>query len=131
MKLRWTTRTSLFARMSLLFGLLVTVPLIISGIVLSLVGRQGVVRSGNDVASLGQSAVDLASQRVKRVAGETLKKTAGKNVDVSANRLNTALQGAKTEARNALNASADQMQQRGTRAVEKATTQVVDQGRQA
>ena len=101
MKLRWTTRTSLFARMSLLFGLLVTVPLIISGIVLSLAGRQGVIRSGNAVASLGQGAVDQAAQRVKRVAGDTLTKTAGKNIDVSANSLDEALQGAKDEGHNA------------------------------
>src|SRR6185436_2170987 len=102
MKLRWTTRTSLFARMSLLFGLLVTVPLIISGIVLSVAGRQGVIQSGNEVAKIGQTAVSTAADSVKSVAGETLRKTADKNVEVTATHLNKALEGAKLEGGKAL-----------------------------
>ena len=97
-------------------------------IVLSLVGRQGVIRSGNAVATLGQGAVDQAAQRVKGVAGTTLRKTAATNVDVSAKRLNEALQGAKDEGTKALNTSADQMQKRGTKAVQNATQQVVKTG---
>ena len=45
-KFQRMTRTSLFALMSLLFGLLVTVPLVISGIVLSLASWQLVSQSG-------------------------------------------------------------------------------------
>src|SRR5436305_220539 len=57
MKLRWTTRTSLFARMSLLFGLLVTVPLIISGVVLRAMGRQVEQRSASPVKDKLQEAL--------------------------------------------------------------------------
>src|SRR5262249_37585725 len=78
-----------------------------------------------------QGAVDQAAQRVSRVAGATLKKTAATNVEVSANRLAETLQEAKHEATNTLNASAEQMQHRGTKAVQNATQHVVETGKAA
>ncbi len=78
MKVRVTTRTSLFARMSLLFGLLVTVPLVISGIVLSLAGWQSVHRSGSEVKDVSRTVLDGASTRIKAVTNEELKKASDK-----------------------------------------------------
>src|SRR5262249_40221260 len=50
-------RTSLFARMSLIFGLLVAVPLAVSGLILSLVARNSVLDSGTAMSRIGEQAV--------------------------------------------------------------------------
>lgn len=131
MRLRWTTRTSLFARMSLLFGLLVTVPLIISGIVLSLVGRKSVIHSGMLVANLGQHAVGQATENVRKAAGQTLQDAADQNAQESARRLNETLGAAAEKSKEVLAENSAQMSKRGTEAVRSATQHVVREGNQA
>ncbi len=71
MKIPWRARTSLFARMSLIFGLLVTVPLATSGLILSLIGRHGVLTAGNNMAKVGADVVHTTTERlVQAVAGK-------------------------------------------------------------
>src|SRR5207244_4323684 len=59
-------RTSLFARMSLLFGLLVAVPLAVSGLILTLVGHHSIISSGEAMQNIGEQAVHKTKERLVR-----------------------------------------------------------------
>lgn len=128
MKLQWKTRTSLFARMSLLFGLLVTFPLVISGIVLSLAGWNSVYESGDDVAGAGTQAVEQSAQQFQRKA-EFKMREAGSNVAAMGQaRLEKTSKAAVEAGKTAFTATAEKMTARGKIAVTKATGSVVDAG---
>lgn len=130
MKLRWQPRTSLFARMSLLFGLLVTVPLVISGIVLSLVGGRSVVESGNEVAAIGTLQLDLTADKFQREA-EIEMRQAGKDVaKLGKERLGKISDQALQAGKRALLQNTGQMTERGKEAVSKATHAVVEVGQE-
>jgi NtrC-family two-component system sensor histidine kinase KinB len=72
MQLKWTASTSLFVRVSRLFGLLVAVPLAVSGLVLTLVGRNSVLAAGLAMSSLGEEAVLRTRDRLVRAVQENL-----------------------------------------------------------
>jgi len=128
MKFQWKTRTSLFARMSLLFGLLVTFPLVISGIVLSLAGWNIVDDSGEDVARVGTLAVEQSAQQFQRKA-ETQMREAGREVAAMGQaRLGTTSKAAVEAGKAAFVANAEKMTVRGKVAVTKATRSVVVAG---
>lgn len=128
MSFQWKTRTSLFARMSLLFGLLVTFPLVISGIVLSLAGWNSVRESGDEIARAGITAVDASADQFQRTAEEKMR-DAGKNVaKMGRDRLETSSKDAIEAGKDAFISNAKQMTTRGQQAVTKATGSVVKAG---
>lgn len=128
MKFQWKTRTSLFARMSLLFGLLVTFPLVISGIVLSLAGWNSVYESGDDVADVGTGAVERSAQKFQRTAAENMRDAGHKLADLGKKRLATTSKDAIESGKTAFVENARQMTERGQKAVTKATSSVVKAG---
>lgn len=71
-----TSQTSLSARMRLLFGLLVTVPLVISGIVLSFTGWNRLHRSQRQIALSAGSVVQDTARTFEVVSGQKLRDAA-------------------------------------------------------
>ncbi|MFN3652880.1 MAG: ATP-binding protein [Armatimonadota bacterium] len=124
MKRGWITRTSLFARMSLLFGLLVTVPLIISGIVLSLAGWQTVYESGGDVADIGREAVRTTAADFEKLATTKLTDIEKDVVEQGKTHLKNTSDQAVEVGKGALASSANQMSERGQDAVKNAASKV-------
>lgn len=117
MKFQGNTRTSLFARMSLLFGLLVTVPLVISGIVLSLAGRNAIVTNGAEVADIGRQRLERTADRFKQVARGTLDEAANKVAEEGRRHLDTTSVDAINAGKKALKTHTEQMTGRAERAV--------------
>jgi signal transduction histidine kinase len=126
MNLRWRTRTSLFARMSLLFGLLVTVPLVISGIVLSLAGHRVIHDSGNEVAAVGSDTVKKTSETFRDVAERQLKQAAKSVADYGTDRLKETSKEAVMAGKAAFKDSTDRLKKSGAQAVETATDSMVE-----
>lgn len=120
-KFQRIARTSLFARMSLLFGLLVTVPLVISGILLGLSGWSIVSDSGETVAEIGREALDKTSQQFGKIAQEQMTTAATTIAERNAERLDQTrmqtLQSAKKEFAN----HTSQLTKEGEAAVNDAT----------
>jgi len=128
MKFQWKTRTSLFARMSLLFGLLVTFPLVISGIVLSLAGWNSVYESGDDVAGVGTQAVEQSAQQFQRKAESKMREAGSKVALMGQARLEKTSKAAVEAGKSAFVTNAEKMTTRGQQAVTKATGSVVRAG---
>src|SRR5688500_1469212 len=61
---KWIPRTSLFARISLTFGLLVAVPLAVSGVLLGMVGQARILDSGDAMEVIGREAVNKTGNRL-------------------------------------------------------------------
>jgi len=116
--------------MSLLFGLLVTVPLVISGMVLSLAGWRGVFESGDEVAQIGAQAVELSADRFQKEAGDKMR-DAGRNVaELGKQRLQTTSDKALAIGQKAFDRNAGLITQRGQTAVAGATKTVVRVGKE-
>lgn len=130
MKLRWITRTSLFARMSLLFGLLVTVPLVISGIVLSMVGWNSVHQSGREVAGIGRDVLGQTKTSFREIARQTLDDATGKVAEEGNKRLDQTTGKAMKTGREVLEQSARQMSEQGKNTVGRATSGMATIGQQ-
>jgi hypothetical protein len=128
MKLRSITRTSLFARMSLLFGLLVTVPLVISGIVLSLSGRRIVVDSGKNVAEIGTHAVETTAHQVGTVAKTNLDDAAAAMSEQAKQHLDTTVGKIVVKGRDAFARNTSEIKRQGEEAVQDATRRMVQVG---
>ncbi|MGV3721163.1 MAG: hypothetical protein ACO1SX_09665, partial [Actinomycetota bacterium] len=128
MKLRWKPRTSLFARMSLLFGLLVTVPLVISGMVLSLAGWRSVYESGSEVAIIGTQAVEQSADVFQKEAEKKMTEAGSKVADLGKERLQATSDQALEIGKQAFNRNAGLITERGQEAVSGATRNVVEVG---
>lgn len=128
MKLNLKARTSLAARMSLLFGLLVTVPLVISGIVLSLAGWNGVHRIGGNAAEIGQNLIRDMSTGFSQVMGAQIDRTKTALVEENQNTLRQASKRAVSISRDAINKTSKDLSNNGTEAVNDATAQMVEVG---
>src|SRR3569623_3298103 len=87
MTFRWGASTSLFRRMSGLFGLLVTVPLSSSGIVLSLAGWRVVYDNRDSMAQAGHDALGMATTKYQQTAQSTLRKGAQHVAETGKNEL--------------------------------------------
>jgi two-component system phosphate regulon sensor histidine kinase PhoR len=107
--------------MSLLFGLLVTVPLVISGIVLSLVGWRTVHESGNTVAEIGRAKLDETTGKFKDVARRNLEQTQASFSQTGKKSLEQIRQSTVKAGSAALQENAVKMSQRGQAAVTEAT----------
>jgi len=118
MKRPWTNRTSLFARMSLLFGLLVTVPLVISGIVLSLVGSGAVRESGSRVAEVGSEVLLDSTSQFKKEAKHRLDEAADEVSKEGQKALEATHKQGRLAAEKALKANQQAMSKIGANAVE-------------
>ncbi|HEU4752463.1 MAG TPA: hypothetical protein VFU47_05085, partial [Armatimonadota bacterium] len=118
---RWKGRTSLFARMSRLFGLLVTVPLVISGLVLSLAGREVVFDIGKAVAGIGSQAVKENATEFNRVARSNLRAAANDIRDLGKERLKATSQKAVEAGTKAVADNTQRIKDRGQEAVGDAT----------
>lgn len=129
MKLRWKPRTSLFARMSLLFGLLVTVPLVISGMVLSLAGWRSVYESGSEVATIGTQAVELSADVFQREAQKKMSEAGSNVADLGKKRLQDTSDKALEIGKRAFDKNAGLITERGQTAVSGATRTVVEEGK--
>jgi signal transduction histidine kinase len=125
MKLQWKTRTSLFARMSLLFGLLVTVPLVISGIVLSLVGWRSLHQSSSEVAKSGREASQKLAGRFQKVAEDSLAEAANKVAAEGSKRLEGMSSEAANIGKQALRDTTLRMKERSQTAVRDTTEKMV------
>lgn len=124
-KFRRITRTSLFARMSLLFGLLVTVPLVISGIVLSIAAGDTVNESGNDVAQIGTSAVGRQSSAFSAVANRKLQLASKAIADLSKQQVKNTADTAFNIGSQQFRENAEEMRKSGEIALSAATSKVV------
>lgn len=128
MTFRWGASTSLFRRMSGLFGLLVTVPLIISGIVLSLAGWRVVYDNRDSMARAGHDALGMATAKYQQTAQSTLKKGAQDVAETGKTELqHTSDQLAET-ARAAARENAKSLYTDGETAVKQATQKVAEVG---
>src|SRR5205823_10824099 len=98
MQKRLRAGNSLYARLSLVFGLLVAVPLAVSGLVLTLVARNSVLNSGEAMSRIGADAVmhtrdrlvnavshnlDQVTDQVSEAAQRSLKRTSDKHIKTS------------------------------------------------
>lgn len=126
MKLPWNPRQSLLARMNLLTGVVVTIPLVISGIVLSLSGGQIVKQSGSQVAEIGTGAVQQTTRGIQGVAERELYDAADKVATIGRNRVKKAAEDSIGQSKDAFAKNSDKMRNRGARAVEDATGRMVD-----
>ncbi len=118
-------RTSLFARMSLLFGLLVTVPLVISGIVLSMAGWNSLYQSQSEIAKSGAGVVQRTADSFKEVAEDRLTTAAEKVADEGRDRLKETSGQTLDAGKEAFKSNTGLMKQQGRAAVEKATQEMV------
>lgn len=109
-------RRSLFARMGLIFGLLVTVPLAVSGLLLSLVGRSSMLTSGRAMSRLGEHAV-------MRTRDSLVRAVQGSISDVT--------ERVSGSAQRALEAASQKHIETSDQAVGQATTQIITNSRQA
>jgi two-component system phosphate regulon sensor histidine kinase PhoR len=114
-------RTSLFARMSLLFGLLVTVPLVISGILLSLGGWSIVNDSGSQVAKKGDEAVEKMTGEFNTIAKNALDDATKSLTDISRHKLEDTRRDTVAAARRKFGDHTAKLRQEGERAVKSAT----------
>jgi signal transduction histidine kinase len=124
MKIRSITRTSLFARMSLLFGLLVTVPLVISGIVLSLSGSRSVERAGRDIAGIGSDAIQQTRRDFQQLTRDQLDDAATDFAGVGGRILEDATRKVVTKGTTSFEINAQQMGKKGQEAVGQATSKM-------
>ena len=124
MKLPWKLRRSLFARMNLLFGLLVTIPLLISGLVLNLTGGQIVQQSGDKVAQIGTKAIETTTAGFNKAADDKLHQAANNVADIGRRHVASAAQEAVKQSSAKLAENAHQMRMRGGTAVSTATENV-------
>ena len=130
MKLPWKMRTSLFVRMSMLFGLLVTVPLVISGIVLSLTGWKSVRQSGMDVAGIGIAAVSQSFEGFKDVARNRLTQTGERVAEHGSKRLQETSDRAREVGTKGLKKNTELMSRRSQQAVTETTQKMVQVGQE-
>src|SRR5437868_3512373 len=72
MQKRLRAGNSLYARLSLVFGLLVAVPLTVSGLVLTLVARNSVLNSGEAMSKIGEDAVMRMRDRLVTAVNRNL-----------------------------------------------------------
>jgi PAS domain S-box-containing protein len=129
MKPFWTNRTTLFARMSLLFGLLVTVPLVISGIVLSIAGWNSVNESGDDVAKVGALVVDRSASGFQREAKLKMGEAGQAVAAIGKDRLQKSSEKAVQLGKDAVVQNSERVTLRGQKAVASATDAVVSEGK--
>jgi signal transduction histidine kinase len=131
MKRPVTTRTSLAARMGLLFGLLATGPLVVSGLLISLSSWRGVRDSGEQVAAIGRETLTSSRERFLQVAASALE-SATRNVAEEARRqLDQTARETAQRGSQALRANTSMMSREGRLAVGEATRQTGEVSRQA
>lgn len=118
-------RTSLFARMSLLFGLLVTVPLVISGILLSLGGFRIVNQSGQQVADAGNTAVTRMTDQFQKSADTALNNAANSLADMTEKKLGETRDQTLSVAKKKFKDHTANLQGEGEKAMEDATNTMV------
>jgi NtrC-family two-component system sensor histidine kinase KinB len=123
---RRITRTSLFARMSLLFGLLVTVPLVISGLVLSLSGWRIVNDSGARVAEIGQDAVQQSVDKFGDIAKDRMGVAADRLAESNRKRVDAVRDQTLRIGKEKFRAHTSAMRTQGAAAVSDATRQMSD-----
>lgn len=121
MEKRGRIRISLFARMSLLFGLLVTVPLVISGIVLSMAAWNSLYHSQSEIAKSGADVVAETAVGFRNAAEDHLKRAADDVAALGRERLKETSQKTVDAGTEAFKRNTGQMKQYGQTAVGKAT----------
>lgn len=126
--MRWATKTSLFARMSLLFGLLVTLPLVISGIVLSVSGLRTIRESGRAVAAIGDQALDNTAESFRKVTREKLSAAGAALEKVAKDELARTTEEAVAAGKDVLSQNRGKMTEQGVRAVGQVTKRMVRLG---
>src|SRR5439155_13648559 len=114
MQHRLRAGTSLYARLSLVFGLLVAVPLAVSGLVLTLVARNSVLNSGDVMSQIGRDAVMRTRDRLVTAVGRNLDEVTEQVSDAAQRSL-------KNTSNNHIKTS--------ERAVSEATDQIIRNGR--
>lgn len=110
----WKARTSLFARITLTFGLLVAVPLAVSGLILGLIGSTSILDSGNNMAEIGKEAVIKTRDGLVREVENNLNEVTGE---------------LSRSAQLALERASRQHVETSDRAVGEATAEIISQGR--
>ncbi|MBM3457023.1 MAG: HAMP domain-containing protein [Armatimonadetes bacterium] len=111
----------MFRRLSILFGLLATVPLVFSGVLISIRGWYGIQASGQVVADEGRRSLREASDYFHRQASGSLSGAAATLAGVAGNHLNKTTGEAMQAGASALGESTEKMSDRGVAAVSDAT----------
>jgi len=111
--------------MCLLFGLLVTVPLVISAIVLSYSGWRGVETAGDNVAQSAGETLDKTSDQFSKAADRNLKDAAKRVAELGSETLEATTAKAIGAGKHALQQNTDRMSRRGQEAVGEATREMM------
>lgn len=124
-------RTSLFFRMCLLFGLLVTLTLLISGLLLSYTGWRTVRESGREAARAGRQMLKKSVADVSERAEQTMTEAASEVAAVGQKELEGTLNEARTAGQESLQATTESARTSSRKVLSDATSQMGDVGEKA
>lgn len=116
---RWWTRAPLWLRLSFLFGMMTTVPLLVSGILLSVRGWNGILGSGNAVAEAGRRALSDAATAFNEQSSKQFQRAADTMVESSQRHLKTTSDEAARVSNDSLDESTTRMSERVEKSVGK------------
>lgn len=125
MKLRWWAHASLSSRLTLLFGLLVTAPLLISGILLSIRGYSKIQESGERVAEVGKRALDKAADSFNELATQRLQNAAEMLANAGKISLEESTAQVAYYSRTTLQSSTEMMSNQARRALDRSSEQLL------
>lgn len=114
-------RRSLFLRMFLLFGMLVTLTLAVSALLLGYTGWNSMRSSGDQVSNVGRHVLARTVAAFKSTAEEQMTGAAQQVTEAGKNELDRTLDEARQAGDNAINVVTDRMRTRGSRALTSAT----------
>jgi signal transduction histidine kinase len=80
-------QSSLLARIIFLFGVLVTIPLAVTGASLSLIGRDSVLSSGAELSRVGEDTFSESTAQLTRLATKRVEQTSQQLIDIGQSQL--------------------------------------------